>query len=93
MSIFVDSLLASCYICEERAVSRHEGSKRARQGQLGGKQDESTSAGREVFLSKKGLKRPVYALLERNYDRMELINVYFLRIALNGFYPWRCGKR
>ena len=46
-----------------------------------GREDESTSVGREVFLSKKGLKRPVYALLGRNCDRMELTNVYFSRIA------------
>ena len=29
----------------------------------------------------KGLERPVYALFGRNCDRMELINVYFSRIA------------
>ncbi len=81
MSIFVDIILASCYIYEERAVSRYEGSKRARHGQLGEKQDASTSVGREVFLSKRGLENPVYALFGRNCDRMELINVYFSRIA------------
>jgi len=81
MSIFVDMLLAKCYIYEERAFSRHEGSKRARHGQLEGKQDEPTSVGREVFLSKRGLEKPVYGLLGRNCDRMELIDVYFSRMA------------
>ena len=46
-----------------------------------GREDESTSVGREVFLSKRGLGKPVYALFGRNCDRMELINVYFSRIA------------
>ena len=46
-----------------------------------GREDEAASAGREVFLSKRGLEKPVYALFGRSYDRRELINVYFSRIA------------
>jgi hypothetical protein len=46
-----------------------------------GREDEATSVGRALFLLKRGLEKPVYALFGRNCDRMELINVYFSRIA------------
>ena len=46
-----------------------------------GREHESTSVGRDLFLSKRGLENPVYALFGRNCDRMELINVYFSRIV------------
>ena len=46
-----------------------------------GREDEFTSVGREVFLSKRGLEKQVYALFGRSYDCMELIDVHFSRIA------------
>ena len=69
------------YTYEERAVTGHEGSKRARHGQLARKRGPVHVRGAGGLLIKKGLGKPVYALLGRKCDRMELINVHFSRIA------------
>jgi hypothetical protein len=81
MPIFVDILLALCYIHEERAVTRHEGPKRAIHGQLGGKRGQAHVRVVEGPLIKKRSGRAGYAPFGRNCDRMELINVHFSRIA------------
>ena len=81
MPIFVDIILATCYLSMKRGQSAGMKDRRERDmANWEGREDESTSVRKEVFSSKRP-EKPVYALFGRNCDRIELIDVHFSRIA------------